>query len=211
MQAQQQVPVQGRAGEVVRQEMGPARLLAEGKGRPEGQGSGQEAPREPAPRPPEQEEEGHQGERRGGVRARKAGRAGQFRRPRLPEPDIGPVAPEAGKVSRAVRIRRELEGADEARAEHDRECDVGRGGPERLEPPVPDRRGEQGQRRDPDGPDECRAGLVQQRSCPPGPGAQPRSVRPVEEERRRHPPVEIEDIDEDHRGRPEEGRDEQIG
>lgn len=125
MQAQQEVPVQDRAGEVVRQEMGPPRFLPEGEGAAEGQGCGQEASREPGPRLAEQEEEGHQGERRGGVRARKTGRAGQLRRPRLPQPDIGPVAPESGEVARAVRIRRVLQCADEGRAQDDRKHDVG--------------------------------------------------------------------------------------
>lgn len=79
-------PVQRGAGEVVRQEMGAACLLADGEGYSQGEGARQQGARKPRASVENHEIESHQREAGRGMRARKAGRRREAVRTVLEQP-----------------------------------------------------------------------------------------------------------------------------
>jgi len=138
----------------MRQEVGAACLLPEGKNHPEGDCRRQQGARQPGPRVHQQEIERHQGEPARGMGAREAGGARQCIRPVLEQVQIRLSAAKADDVARAVHVGRELEDADDADAERDSDDEIGRFPTQRLQSPGLVAADEYDQRGEADHPDQ---------------------------------------------------------
>ena len=103
----------------MRQEVGAARLLPQGKDRPEGDRRCQQGACQPGPRVEQQEVEGHQREAGGRMGARKAAAGRQVVRPVVEEVHIRMHAAKADDISRAVHVGGELEDAHDRGTERD--------------------------------------------------------------------------------------------
>jgi hypothetical protein len=108
----------------MRQEVGAARLLPQGKDRPEGDCRCQQGARQPGPRVHQQEIEGHQGEAGRGMRAREAGRTRKRVRPVVEQVHIRMHAAKACDIARAVHVGGVLDDAHHRGAERDGDYEV---------------------------------------------------------------------------------------
>lgn len=184
--------------------MGATRLLANGERDAETDRRCQQAAGQ-APAPVAQREiEGHQGETGRGMGARKAMALRHAFRTVGEERGVDPVAAVAREVARAVHARHLLEPADDGRGQNHGEHHVTRAQSKATQPCGQETCGPEGECGEPHEPHEHGAARVDQVNGPPGVRADPGAVGPVEEERIREAPVQVEGGDR-REGRQEQG------
>jgi len=175
----------------MRQKVGAARLLPQGKDHPEGNRRRQQDASQPRPRIEQQEVESHQREAGRCMGTRKAAAGRQVIRPVLEQVHVRAVAAESGDVPGAVHVGADLEGADDRRAKRDGDRNVGCLPAPRAQAREPAAADDHDEGRESDDPDQGRAAAVNQLFRPPAVRADPRLSAGVEEPGRSNPAVEI--------------------
>lgn len=188
-------PVQRGAGEVVRQEMGAACLLADGEGHSQGEGTRQQGTREPRASVEDHEIESHQREAHRGMRTREAGRRREAVRTVLEQPQKWIGSPEAGDVARAVHLGHLLKHGDDHGQQDHRRHEKACLAAIRTQARRKAAANRDAEARKPDGEDQSRAAAVQEAHGPPGAGADPRLGGFVEEPGGGDAAVEVECTD----------------